>query len=436
MKKHGKPGCSSNPSGCGCTAPTCATLCVQAVNACTLAGKSGVSVTVKLGGTTVATGTTNFFGNYCVNVANGVYTVTLVDSVTSITKVKTITIASCISVTSVYNFVQTITANVNRICGATGTATATVSSGATVGTCSITGTSCTVSVTGVDLEGATVTVSIAWKGRTYTTTFVAGRSSCRATAVDLFDSACVSVMGCNAAYQGATVDFVLTGYGAIGTATTDSAGLACIVSSHGLASGDTIQVTVTGSGRFGVSVTTFTLPCAGGCGTGCVTVTLSPASGYACWCCNEPIKTTLNGSDSVGSFTLTYDGAGNWRGCVTRTAGNAFVETGGVCPAGVVAGASVPVYYAMLAGSCLIGATISACNSGNLHYPQAGLSCGGSTGTHGSTGGAGSPTIVCPPVFNATATYVIPAFGGGATPNDPLGEIFGYSTTQHITVTE
>jgi len=148
-------------------------------------------------------------------------------------------------------------------------------------------------------------------------------ATCTANTLNLDLSAptlTVNVKGCiNAVRAGETVDF--NGV----TATTDSLGNATFPI---LVPGTFTLSTTAASARYAVDTRSVTVACA----NQTVNVVLTPAAGYVCFGCSEPVKDTLQISDgsTPGTYTFTYAG-GQFSTCdnITTRANQASDPAGG-----------------------------------------------------------------------------------------------------------
>lgn len=120
----------------------------------------------------------------------------------------------------------------------------------------------------------------------------------------------ITVLGCTGSgYAGVTVT-VVHGGGTV-SGTTNGSG---VVTFTGLSTGSATATATAPSARFVNSSITRTLSA----GVRSDSFSLSVASGYACCGCADPIATTLYGTDSNGTWTFNWTGAG-WITCYTAT---------------------------------------------------------------------------------------------------------------------
>lgn len=427
---------------CCCGATACNTIRVTP-RKCSGALYVGTVITVKLGTTVIGTCTASAGSTCDFAVADGTYTVTGV-APNGVTITGSVTVSGCVLTNTTLQFIDVLTARANKLCGAsadTVTVTFTGSTSGTLGTCALTvgaSVSCSITPT-VDLTGQTITVSFTWKGRSYSASWIPGVSnSCASPVVELTEHLCAQVNACDptdptappSPRPGASVTFTLIGTGVVGSGTTDGTGVCCIDSSSALANGDVIQVDASYPSSAS-GTTTFTIgdlcpnppPPLATCDWPCVIIDLTAAPGFACFCCDEPIPTTLTGSDGLGSFTLIYDAVNFWwAGCALRTAAN-------VAPLGCVGGLStnvqVPVWM-VLDQTCHLGVGLYPCNVFGTFFPEDGHTCGDAVPGYL----AGTPTITCPPSFSASRTFTTGAMGA-----DVLAQIYGGSTAVTLTVT-
>ena len=108
------------------------------------------------------------------------------------------------------------------------------------------------------------------------------------------DKVCVTVEGCTDVLAGASVT-ITDGGTAVGSGTTDSSGQFCCTPTTDI-SGHTLTLVISKT-RFNTSTTSPAAACT------LATITLSPATGYFCCGCNEPLKSVLTLTDAQGTWT-------------------------------------------------------------------------------------------------------------------------------------
>lgn len=405
------PGFGFALSCTGCTVPTFL-FTLHATN-CSTAAYPGVTVAVS----GVGSATTNGSGDAVISLAAGTYTVTCTDP-NGIVIVFTLTMPSA-NTTVTKNFITTMGASVTNSCGGAGLSGASVSfaQGATLlGTCTSSGGSCSITLTTAVSTSSVVTVTVTYKGTSTTCTFTPNAACTNTCSVQFKDTITVTVTGCNSlSLPGASVSI---SPGAA-TGTTNGSGVATVTPSTGILPGTSVTATVSKS-RFTTDTVTF---------SGCTASKgLSPTASYICIPgCADPLALTLNGTDPLGSFTLTYDaGQSLWVDCQRRNA--PFVRVRGSC-ATTSSLPDTPVQFIFTGSRLCIGYTY--CSSGVGSEADDACNTTANTFPFGLNSCAPAQPIIsenltCPTSFAYDITYafVQHAVGGGVN-STALIHIYG-----------
>lgn len=415
------PGFAFALSCTGCAAPTF--IFTLHATKCSSSVYPGVSVVVSGGG---GSGTTDGSGNAAFSLAAGTYTVTCTDP-QGIVQTFTLVMGSA-NQTVNRNFITTLSAGVTDSCGGAGLSGASVTftqGGVALGTVGSSAGVATLTLTTAVSTSSVVTVSVTYKGTTTSCTFTPNAACTNTCGVQFKDTITVTVTGCNGLpLPGASVS-ISPGSG---TATTNGSGVATITPSVGVLPGTSVTATATKT-RFTSNSVTFS--------TCSASVALSPTSSYVCIPgCADPLATTLNGTDPLGSFTLTYDATqGEWVGCVRRNA--PFVQTPhypGCTTSGVP---DTPILFSFTGSA--FGIKCTNCGGGRGIETDEACSTNTAAPWPASDGVPGaishntvSPeTITCPPSFSDSVTYQFTNVSGSLT----LLHVYG-SGNSTFTITE